>query len=66
MNNKCIYRHVRLDINEVFYIGIGTTKRAFVKDHRSLFWNNIVNKTEYRIDIIFENLSWDEAKALEI
>jgi len=57
-----VYRHIRLDKNEPFYIGIGKTeKRALDKRNRSNFWNNIVSKTDYEIDVLFNNLSWDEA-----
>ena len=32
-----VYRHIRLDKNEVFYIGIGKTeKRAYEKHHHRL------------------------------
>lgn len=60
-----LYRHVRLDTNQVFYIGIGTKinkdfrtikseyHRAYSK-YRNTFWKNIVNKTDYRIDILFQ------------
>ena len=54
-----IYRHTRLDTNEVFYIGKGTTpkkyinsnnvllkfSRAYQKNGRNKFWLNIINKT---------------------
>ena len=77
MNNCYIYRHIRLDKNEPFYIGIGTKmddfygyseeyKRALCNTRRSIFWNNIVNKTEYRVDIILDNLTWKEACEKEI
>lgn len=57
-----IYQHVRLDTNEVFYIGIGRTKsRAHSKHHRSEYWHNIVNKAGYRIDIIAEGITWEQA-----
>lgn len=44
MNNYYIYKHTRLDTNEIFYIGISKTKnykRAFDKSKRSIFWKNI-------------------------
>jgi hypothetical protein len=66
MNNKVVYRHIRLDTNEVFYIGIGTMCRANTKKGRSLWWKSIVGKTEYRVDILFDNLSWGEACEKEI
>jgi hypothetical protein len=62
-----LYRHVRLDTNQVFYVGIGKKPpinkiwkfrteyaRAFEKAKRSQYWKNVVAKTEYRVDILFE------------
>lgn len=68
-----IYRHIRLDTNEVFYIGRGKaytrlrrTKnsrthgyveryyRAYCKANRNVFWDRIVAKTEFEVEIIFE------------
>jgi hypothetical protein len=64
-----IYRHIRLDKNQPFYVGIGEDlsqhiglyKRAYNVGSRSLFWKNITNKTEYRVDIILDDLTWEEA-----
>jgi len=57
-----LYRHIRLDKNQPFYIGIGKTeKRAYEKIKRNQFWHNIVAKTDYEIEILFDNLTWDEA-----
>lgn len=57
-----VYRHIRLDKNEPFYIGIGNSKhRAGKKDSRNAIWHNIVAKTQYRVDIVMEDLTWDEA-----
>ena len=57
-----LYRHIRLDKNQPIYIGIGKTeKRAYEKIKRNQFWHNIVAKTDYEIEILFDNLSWDEA-----
>ena len=40
-----VYRHIRLDKNEVFYIGIGKTeRRAFRKDFRNKYWASISKK----------------------
>ena len=58
-----VYRHIRLDKNKPFYIGIGndtTYKRANEKSRRNTYWNNI-SKNGYRVDILFDNLSWEEA-----
>lgn len=64
-----VYRHRRIDTNEIFYIGIGKNKsRAYQKSKskRSTFWLNIVNKTDYQVEIIAEELTWEEACELEI
>lgn len=59
-----VYKHTRLDTNEVFYIGIGTQdkyKRAFSLIKRNKFWQNIVSKTDFLVEIIQDGLSWEEA-----
>ena len=67
-NNSYVYRHKRFDKNEIFYIGIGKIsnyKRAYTKHHRNIHWNNIINKTEYSVEILVNNMSWEEACELE-
>ena len=66
MNNFCLYKHIRLDIDQVFYIGIGNSKRPFSKKDRNRYWKNIVNKTDYKIEIFKSDLTWKEACQLEI
>lgn len=62
-----VYSHTRLDNNTIFYIGIGKDyKRAYSKYSRNNYWKNIVSKTDYKIDILFDNLTWDEACKKEI
>jgi len=62
-----VYRHRRLDTNKIFYVGVGVNnRRAFVKRERSIYWQNIVNKTNYSVEIIQENLTQEEAFELEI
>jgi hypothetical protein len=59
-----VYQHTRLDKNEPFYIGIGTSEyynRARRKKGRNKIWHRIVDKTPYEIKIIYDNLSWEEA-----
>jgi hypothetical protein len=74
MRKHYLYRHIRLDTNQPFYIGIGTKgakvsgikteyKRAFqIKDGRSNLWYKIYNKCDRSIDIeiLMESDSWDE------
>lgn len=67
-----LYRHIRLDKNEVFYVGIGKKqkycnyKRAFALDHRNIFWKRIVAKTNYEIEIILESDDYEFIKKKEI
>jgi hypothetical protein len=61
-----VYRHIRLDKNEPFYIGIGNQsnhKRAYdySKNRRNKIWLDIVAKTEYEVEVIFDEFSWEEA-----
>jgi hypothetical protein len=63
----CLYRHIRTDKNEVFYVGIGlTADRAFSKEGRSDFWKRVIAKTSYEIEILFEDITWEEACLKEI
>lgn len=64
-----VYRHIRLDKNEPFYIGIGTDtnyKRAYSKSSRNIFWQRVVNVTDYEVEILMDNLTKDIAKQKEI
>lgn len=36
------------------------------KTDRNKYWRNIVNKTKYSIEILYNNLSWEDAVDLEI
>ena len=57
-----VYKHIRKDTNDVFYIGIGkTNKRAYSSKNRNKYWRNIVNKCGYDIDIIETDLIWEDA-----
>ena len=59
--DKIVYRHIRLDNNKVFYVGIGNEKRPYSKHGRNKHWNNIVNKTDYFVEIIAKNISLEDA-----
>lgn len=56
-----IYRHIRLDKNEPFYIGVSISddnyKRAYNKSSRNNIWKKIVNKTDYEVEILLDNIS---------
>lgn len=66
-----VYKHIRLDKNETFYIGVGSDRggrhtRAYRKHSRSRHWYNIVNKYGYRVEIIEDELRWEDALQREI
>jgi hypothetical protein len=61
-----LYRHIRLDKNETFYIGIGVKpdnysservefKRAFEKTNRNKYWRNLTDRADYAVEILFES-----------
>lgn len=60
-----LYKHTREDLDEIFYIGIGTIQnskykkqkysRAFDKARRTNFWKNVVKKTTYKVEILIES-----------
>src|SRR5437868_46517 len=65
-NKYYLYRHIRLDTNEPFYIGIGTKfskrpksfKSEYQRAHsfqRNDLWFKITNKSKYDIEILFES-----------
>ena len=65
-NNTCLYLHIKLDSKEVFYVGIGSSKRPYTKQKRSEFWNRVVNKYGYEVIILADNLSSKDACEKEI
>lgn len=74
-----LYRHIRLDTGEPFYIGIGTKnkqdlnsnlysvlyRRAYCKSRNNL-WKNIINKTPYEVEILLESNDYEFIKQKEI
>jgi hypothetical protein len=62
--NILIYRHLK-PCGEVFYVGIGDKKRPYSKSNRSKFWKDTVNKYGYFIEILYNNLTWEDACELE-
>ena len=64
-----IYKHIRKDTNEVFYIGIGsdsTYKRAYSKRGRNDHWKKLINKVGYVVEIIEDDIDWETACMNEI
>lgn len=75
-----LYYHIRLDTNEIFYVGIGTIdrkhgngfvnlhRRAFSKTSRSDFWRSVVIKCDYKVEIILysDDYEWIKQKEIEL
>jgi hypothetical protein len=66
MNTKVGYHHVRLDTNEVFYVGIGDSDRPYSYDSRNPHWHHIVEKVGYKVIIVENNIKWNDACKWEI
>jgi hypothetical protein len=63
-----VYRHIRLDKNEPFYIGIGSSEyynRAYRHKQRSELWKRISSKGGYIVEILLDDLTWDEVREKE-
>ena len=69
-NNWYVYKHIRLDKNEPFYIGIGNKKnyyRAYetLASKRNEVWNKIFNKTKILVEILYDELTKEDASNKE-
>jgi hypothetical protein len=57
-----VYQHLRTDTGEIFYVGIGkTSKRAYSKHGRSKPWRDFSKKHSYSVQILAEDLTWNQA-----
>ena len=63
--DKVVYKHLKKDTNEVFYVGEGNLTRPFTMTSRNQHWHNVVNKYGYDIEIVKGGLSKEEALQLE-
>ena len=61
-----VYVHKRNNDGRIFYVGKGCRYRHHSKWARTAYWHNIVNKYGYTAEIVKNNLTQDEAYALEI
>jgi len=57
-----VYKHTTLDTNEIFYIGVGKNiSRAYQKYKRNRYWNNVVDKHGYKVDILYTDICYELA-----
>ena len=64
-----LYRHLRNDTGNIFYIGIGSDEkfsRAKETSCRNKHWKNVVNKHGFTYEIMLTDLTWEEACKKEI
>lgn len=61
-----VYGYIRLDTNTYFYIGKGKDNRYLRLDNRKQHFMNIYNKVECVVEILYNNLTEDEAFQLEV
>ena len=53
MNDYYVYRHIRIDKDEVFYIGIGQSENRYKSKHsRNKYWQHITNVSEWYAEIM--------------
>ena len=68
MNNYYVYIHRRKDNKTVFYVGISRQEKYFrvnTKTGRNPIWNNIVNKYGFTGEVLFSDLSKEDACLIE-
>lgn len=64
-----VYKHIRNDTNEIFYIGIGSDdchRRAYCEIGRNKFWKAVRDKAGFRVEIIADGLTWKQACRKEV
>jgi len=68
MKNKetyVVYLHVKKDTNDVFYVGIGSKRRAYSTEKRNKIWYNYYKKYGRDVIIINHNLNYEDALSIE-
>jgi len=61
-----VYQHKTIKDGTIFYIGIGTKiNRAYHFKNRSKFWKDFTKNHEFEVEILYENISYNEAKEIE-
>jgi hypothetical protein len=61
-----VYLHKTKDTNLIFYVGIGKTeRRAYSKAVRNKLWLYVIQKHDYEVEVLHNNISWEEACIVE-
>lgn len=64
LNPKCsyyVYIHTRKLDNKIFYVGKGSGRRAWEFRGRNNWWNKVHKKYGINVELVFENLTEEEA-----
>lgn len=61
MSNCYVYIHRKLSDGSIFYVGKGSNNRLHSKKDRNKYWHNVVNKHGFSAEIIFDDLTEEEA-----
>jgi hypothetical protein len=60
-----VYKHIRKDTDEVFYIGIGTDNQGYLRSKdlksRNRYWKYVVKKFGFTVEIVEDFLTWEES-----
>jgi hypothetical protein len=60
-----VYQHRRKDTQEIFYIGIGLSEDRAYAYGRNHLWQEVVDETEYYIEITHKDIIYEEACSIE-
>jgi predicted GIY-YIG superfamily endonuclease len=61
-----VYQHRDPELDIIFYVGIGKNKnRAYSKHSRGKFWRDYTSNKKWIVEIILENITWEEATKKE-
>ena len=60
-----VYAHKKPISGEIFYIGKGRGRRAYQTHSRNRWWNHIVSKHGFDVEILFDHLTEQDAFDLE-
>ena len=66
MDNFYVYLHLKKGTNTPFYVGKGIGPRAWKNSGRSERWTRISKKYGHDVEILFDNLSEEQAFDLEL
>lgn len=65
-NNYYVYEWIRLDTNEVFYVGKGKNERAYeLKEGRNKHFKSVIKNRNVAVVLLHENLTEEEALQYE-